>query len=141
MANQLKMAFIDAILTLHSQGWSQRAIARRLGVHRETVARHVRLAAGVSKPPILPAETGLAGDASPSPAIDFSKPANMHAGNLPPPALVSPARPSYCDRFHDVIEAKRAAGLTAQRIYQDLVAEQSFARSYSTVQRYVRRLE
>ena len=141
MANQLKMAFIDAILTLHSQGWSQRAIARRLGVHRETVARHVRLAAGVSKPAILPAETGLAGDASSSPTIDFSKPANMHAGNLPPPALVSPARPSYCDRFHDVIEAKRAAGLTAQRIYQDLVAEQSFARSYSTVQRYVRRLE
>jgi IS30 family transposase len=46
MANQLKMAFIDAILTLHSQGWSQRAIARRLGVHRETVSRHVRLANG-----------------------------------------------------------------------------------------------
>jgi len=141
MANQLKMAFIDAILTLHSQGWSQRAIARRLGVHRETVSRHVRLAAGISKPAILPAETGLDGTASSSPTIDFSKPANMHAGNLPPPAFVSPARPSYCDRFHDVIEAKRAAGLTAQRIYQDLVAEQSFARSYSTVQRYVRRLE
>jgi transposase len=118
MANQLKMAFIDAILTLHSQGWSQRAIARRLGVHRETVSRHVRLAA------------------------DISKPANMHAGNLPPPAASAlPARHSYCDQFRSTIEAKRAAGLTAQRIYQDLVAEQSFARSYSTVQRYVRRLE
>ena len=51
------------------------------------------------------------------------------------------ARHSYCDQFRETIEAKRAAGLTAQRIYQDLVAEQSFARSYSTVQRYVRRLE
>jgi transposase len=119
MANQLKMATIDAILTLHSQGWSQRAIARRLGVHRETVSRHVRLAAGISKPAIL------------------------HAGNLPPRASGSalPARHSYCDQFRDTIEAKRAAGLTAQRIYQDLVAEQSFVRSYSTVQRYVRRLE
>jgi transposase len=119
MANQLKMAFIDAILTLHAQGWSQRAIARRLGVHRETVARHVRLATSISKPAIL------------------------HAGNLSPPASASalPARHSYCDQFRSTIEAKRAAGLTAQRIYQDLVAEQSFIRSYSTVQRYVRRLE
>jgi transposase len=119
MANQLKMAFIDAILTLHSQGWSQRAIARRLGVHRETVSRHVRLANGDSKP------------------------ANMHGGDLPPPTSgsASPPRRSYCDRFRDTIEAQRAVGLTAQRIYQDLVAEHSFARSYATVQRYVRRLE
>lgn len=143
MANQLKMAFIDSILTLHAQGWSQRAIARRLGVHRETVARHVRLANGGSKPAILHAETEFDGGAPPGTDSDISKPANMHAGNLSPPASASalPARHSYCDRFRGVIEAKRAAGLTAQRIYQDLVAEQSFARSYSTVQRYVRRLE
>lgn len=143
MANQLKMAFIDAILTLHSQGWSQRAIARRLGVHRETVSRHVRLAADISKPAILHAGTGLDGGALLAADIDISKPANMHAGNPPPPVSTSalPARHSYCDQFRDTIEVKRAAGLTAQRIYQDLVAEQSFARSYSTVQRYVRRLE
>jgi transposase len=143
MANQLKMAFIDAILTLHSQGWSQRAIARRLGVHRETVSRHVRLAGGISKPAILHAGTDLDGGAPRAADIDFSKPANMHAGNLPPPTSGSalPPHHSYCDQFRSTIEAKRAAGLTAQRIYQDLVAEQSFVRSYSTVQRYVRRLE
>jgi plasmid maintenance system antidote protein VapI len=71
------MAFIDAILTLHSQGWSQRAIARRLGVHRETVSRHVRLSASISKPAILHAGTGLDGDAQSAAAIDISKPANM----------------------------------------------------------------
>ena len=143
MANQLKMAFIDAILTLHAQGWSQRAIARRLGVHRETVSRHVRLAGGISKPAILHAGTELDGGPPRAADIDFSKPANMHTGNLPPPASGSAlaARHSYCDQFRDTIEAKRTAGLTAQRIYQDLVAEQSFARSYSMVQRYVRRLE
>ena len=43
MANELKMAFIDAIFALHAQGWSQRAIALRLDVHRETVSRHIRL--------------------------------------------------------------------------------------------------
>jgi hypothetical protein len=88
MANQLKMAFIDAILTLHSQGWSQWAIARRLGVHRETASRHVRLAASISKPANLHAGTELGGDAPPAADIDVSKPANMHAGNLSPPALL-----------------------------------------------------
>ncbi|MEX2172194.1 MAG: IS21 family transposase, partial [Pirellulales bacterium] len=118
MANQLKMAVIDAILTLHGQGWSQRAIASWLEVNRETVSRHLRLLG------------------------DSSKPANLHAGNQPPaPEATLPVRRSYCDRFQESIEAKRLAGLTAQRIYQDLVAELGFACSYSTVQRYVRRLE
>jgi hypothetical protein len=102
MANQLKMAAIDAILTLYAQGWSQRAIARRLGVHRETVSRHVRLASGVSKPAILHAGPVLDGEVSSAADIDFSKPAKMHAGELLPPesaaALPLPRR-SYCDRF------------------------------------------
>ena len=41
MANQLTMAAINAILTLHKSGHSRRAIARMLGVHRDTVARHL----------------------------------------------------------------------------------------------------
>lgn len=41
MANRLKMAKIQAILTLHQRGWSYRRIAAELGIHRETVARHV----------------------------------------------------------------------------------------------------
>ena len=41
MANQLKMAAVHAILTLHGLGWSQRQIAEKLGIHRETVARYV----------------------------------------------------------------------------------------------------
>ena len=45
MANHLKMAKINAILTLHAQGWSQRRIAEQLGVHRDTVARHLEAAA------------------------------------------------------------------------------------------------
>ena len=44
MANQLKMATIDTILTLHQQHWSVRRIARTLGLHRDTVARHLRRA-------------------------------------------------------------------------------------------------
>jgi IS30 family transposase len=44
MANHLKMAKINAILTLHAQGRSRRRIAEQLGVHRDTVARHLEAA-------------------------------------------------------------------------------------------------
>ncbi len=38
MANQIKMANIQAILTLHqNNGWSNRRIARELGINRGTV--------------------------------------------------------------------------------------------------------
>ena len=42
MANLLKMAVIESIVTLRQRGWSLRRIARELGIHRETVARHLR---------------------------------------------------------------------------------------------------
>jgi transposase len=48
MANQLTMAEISAIRTLHASGLSQRQIARQLGIDRGTVAKH--LAGDQSKP-------------------------------------------------------------------------------------------
>jgi len=41
MANQLKMAEINAILTLHKSGHSKSEIGRMLGIHRETVAKYI----------------------------------------------------------------------------------------------------
>jgi transposase len=55
------------------------------------------------------------------------------------PALWRPSR-SLCEAWQAVILAKVEAGLTAQRIYQDLVAEHGFAGKYHSVRRYVRRL-
>src|SRR5271156_2891007 len=58
MANRLKMAIVQSILSLHAQGWSARRIAKALEVHRDTVSRYVRAAAPAApKPanaPILP---------------------------------------------------------------------------------------
>ena len=51
MANQLKMADIQAVLTLHGRGWSNRRIARELSLDRETVGRHVRLALAAAANP------------------------------------------------------------------------------------------
>ncbi|HEY3243878.1 MAG TPA: helix-turn-helix domain-containing protein, partial [Phycisphaerae bacterium] len=44
MANRLKMAVQQTIITLAGQGWSYRRIAACLGVDRETVARYARAA-------------------------------------------------------------------------------------------------
>ena len=42
MANQLREAKVLSIKTLHEQGWSQRRIARELGINRESVARYLK---------------------------------------------------------------------------------------------------
>ena len=54
MANQLTMADIQAILTLHQRGWRNRRIARELNVDRETVAKYIRASTCVPKPAKAP---------------------------------------------------------------------------------------
>jgi len=51
VANELAMADVQAILTLHRTGWSCRRIASELKVHRETVGRHVALAEAAGSRP------------------------------------------------------------------------------------------
>src|SRR5664279_4471640 len=53
--NQLKMDIQQTISTLSRGDWSQRRIARELGIDRETAARYRRLARQVAKPkPAIP---------------------------------------------------------------------------------------
>ena len=54
MANRLKMAKRDAILTLHRRQWSIRRIAKELGIHRDTVARHIQRIEAGAKPARAP---------------------------------------------------------------------------------------
>jgi len=124
--NRLKMDIEQAINNLSRGGWSQRRIARELGIDRETVARYRRLArqAQGSKPAIPPAGSETVQE--PSPAIS---PTGSKAGRV-----------SHCEPFRAVIEAKLDAGLTAQRIYQDLVAEHQFTGSYHSVHRFAHRV-
>jgi transposase len=144
MANRLKMALVESILSLHGRGWSQRRIARELGVNRETVQRHVRAASEAPKPANAPIGSPV--------ACGHSKPANAPLGSeggFEPanPAQASTAveavqlgRASACQAWHAVIEGQLELGLTAQRIYQDLVTEHGFTGSYYSVRRWVRRL-
>src|SRR5258708_34802695 len=142
MSNRLKMAIVETILRLQQRGWSQRRIARELGVDRDAVARHVREAQADSK----------AANAPPGSAavLEESKPANAPSGSGAggEPALLAAAapaepvrRPSDCEPWRSAIEAKLASELSAQRIFQDLVSEHGFPGSYYSVRRFVRRLE
>jgi len=121
MANQLKMAEVQAILALARGGWSNRHIARQLGVHRETVGRHVRL----SSP-------------------DNSKPASAPIGSEGAPigstALAAGGFVSAASPWREVILQKLEMGLTAQRIYQDLCSDHGYPGSYWSVRRLVKKL-
>ena len=122
--NQLNVSLQHSIATLAANGWSARKIARELGVHRETVGRYLRPPEPVSKPAIPP--TG-------SPEETDPKPANVPAGT-------KAGRTSQCAPLAEVIEQSLLAGLSAQRIYQDLVAGHQFTGAYDAVKRFVRRL-
>src|SRR6185369_1536316 len=121
MANQLKMAEVDAILALHRRRWSIRQIAKALGIHRDTVSRYVRgepesnqarapigsSADQVAQPPITT-------DVSSAPASDSNQ-ARAPLGSTP--GAVDPQRqPSLCEPWRPIILDKLQAGLTAQRI-------------------------
>jgi transposase len=161
MANQLKMAKIDAILALHQRNWSIRRIAKELGLHRYTVARHIQLAQATPKsaraplgsveeltvcPHAKPASTEegapTANPASATEGASGSKPATPEGaplGSAAPP-LDKHRQASLCEPWRQIILDKLEAGLTAQRIYQDLVREHGFVAKYHSVRRFVRRL-
>lgn len=117
MANQLRMDTVQAIWALKKQGWSDRRIARELGIHRTTVAGHLR-----SKPTKVPTGSG-----------------NLPTGREALREAVEERTRSLCEPFRELILAKLEQGLSAQRIFQDLVGEQGFAHGYDSVKRYVRR--
>jgi transposase len=144
MANQLKMADIQCIVTLQGRGWSRRRIARELGIDRETVARYVRLSAlgqGMAVPNPANALAGNGATSGPKPAslerIALTGSAVV-AGSKP--AIALPGSPSQCEPWRTTIAAKLEQGLSAQRIYQDLASEQGYAGSYYSICRLVRKL-
>lgn len=120
MSNVLKVILQATIYSLYDRGWSRRRIARELGIDRETVGRYLLLA----KPAI--STVGLEGTGEVKPAIST---AGKGAG-----------RKSQCEPLAEAIMAKVEVGLSAQRIYQDLVAEKGFTDSYQSVKRFVRKL-
>ncbi len=137
MANRLGMAKIHSILTLHERGWSNRRIARTLGIHRETVGRHVQQATEAK-----PAQAPAGSDGSDRADIDGSCEVGQAKPAKAPPGSdeeISRTR-SACEPLRSIIEQMLAQGLSAQRIYQDLVVEHGFTAKYHSVRRFVQKL-
>lgn len=118
MSNVLKVSHQETIRSLHEKGWSERRIARELGINRRTVNRYA------SKCTIPP--TGSGDEREPKCTIS--------------PTGKSTGRQSQCEPFSQPISIKVEAGLSAQRIYQDMVEESGFAGSYDAVKRFVGKL-
>ncbi len=154
MANQLKMANIDTILRLHERKWSIRRIAKELGIHRDTVAGHIRLhqaSSNQARAPIGSVEgCSEAKPATPEGGAQSAKQATLEGGAHDSKQARAPIgtstslaakQLSLCEPWRQVILSKLEAGLTAQRIYQDLVSEHGFVGKYPSVRRFVQRLE
>jgi len=120
--NELNVNLQHSIVALSAKGWSRRRIARELAINRETVGRYLRVAE--AKPAISTLGSQPNSD---------SKPAISTTGS-------PPGRQSLCEPYCPIIESAVTAGLSAQRIYQDLVSEHSFSGSYQAVKRFVRHL-
>jgi transposase len=119
------MADVKKIEALLELGWSQRRIAREVGCRRETVGRYQRLRE--AKPANL-----IAG------SVDLQNRPNLIAGSEIEMPTAGPT--SIAHLHHDFIGAGIKRGLSAQRIWQDLVEERAYTGGYLTVQRYVRRI-
>lgn len=122
--NELNVNLQHSILTLVGNGWSNRRIARELGINRETVGKYLLLARA------KPAISTPGSDPDPD-----SKPAIPTSGPEPPPdpkpaistAGSAAGRQSLCLPHATQIEAAVAVGLSAQRIYQGSVTAASLA--------------
>jgi len=144
--NQIKVNQQQTIIALHEQGWSKRRIARELRLDRKTVRRHLR-AAGSKSPTDPRTGSDLQISKSPTPQTgsevladhqEPKSPANPRTGSL---SLGGAGPDSLCEPWKQLIEAALNAGLSVQRIHQDLVAGHQFAGSYDSVWRFVRKLE
>ncbi|MEI7672197.1 MAG: IS21 family transposase [Deltaproteobacteria bacterium] len=121
MSNKIKVNMLETIKALNAKGWSNRRIARELGVHRETVRKHL---------------------------VEDSKCTISTAGDLSVPGAEGRAddqgnagRKSLCANHEERIRTGLESGLSAQRIFQDMRAEAGFEGSYESVKRYVRKIE
>jgi transposase len=127
MGNLIGMTQRSAILGLFRRRWSQRKIARELGLHRKTVARYIEqyLQEAGHEAPEDPKCTKVPAG---KPGSKCTKvPAGKSAGR------------SQCAAYAEVIELGLLQGLSGQRLWQDLVTEYGYEGSYDSVKRYVRK--
>lgn len=143
MANYLKMDKVQTILGLLNLKWSYRQIQRVTGIDRETIATHDPARPKPAKVP-TGAESPFSQNPPNCPPAPFRFPQDIK-GEVTPSRIVMTNSAERLSRsnaapFHDLIAAKLATHLDAQRIFQDLKSEHDYPGSYDSVKRYIRQL-
>ena len=145
MPNYLKMQKQQHVMALLELGWSYRRIQAETGVRRETVGRY-DLARQAKAAKVFPGSTPPdVDDAGASSEVDASNAAKVFPGSGPNAAKgfagSAPKRSrATAAVYRTAITEKLDAGLSLQRIWQDLVEEYGYAASYESVKRFVRTL-
>jgi transposase len=142
MPNYLKMPKKAQVLALLELGWSYRRIEAETGVRRETVGRYDRARSANAAKTFPGSEASPPADSLDDPPLDDSKAAKTFAGSRSNPAKTFPGsapRPRFSAAvYRTAITEKLDAGLSLQRIWQDLVEEYGYGASYESVKRFVR---
>jgi transposase len=139
MSNRLSMSKIHSIETLHQSGHSNREIARLLSVDRGTVNAYVRRLQSQNRPDPQTPEPESSNKAPDARGQNRPNPQTGSSDPVVKPLDVPPVRTgprSLCDGYREQIEQKLEAGLSVQRILQDL-KEDGFEGSYHSVSRFV----
>jgi transposase len=139
MSNRLSMSKIHSIEALHQSGHSNREIARLLSVDRGTVNAYVRRLQSQNRPDPQTPEPESSNKAPDARGQNRPNPQTGSSDPVVKPLDVPPVRTgprSLCDGYREQIEQKLEAGLSVQRILQDL-KEDGFEGSYHSVSRFV----
>ena len=154
MANVLSDDKKGQVVALGQLGWALRRIQDATGVRRETASVYLRAAGIAVRPPgrwghplskaAIQVSTGSAGQEA-NPAIEVSTGSGAEAtSNAEPPPPPPPSRSpsaSACEPYREVIEEALSRGRNAMAIWQDLVDDHGFSAQYSSVKRFVNKLQ
>ena len=142
MPNYLKMPKKSQVLALLELGWSYRRIEAETGVRRETVSRYDAARQANAAKTFPGSDPSPPADSRDVPPDAGSNAAKTFAGSAAKPAKTFPgsaARPRFAAAiYRTAITEKLDAGLSLQRIWQDLVEEYGYGASYESVKRFVR---
>src|SRR5215208_8078199 len=144
MPNYLKMPKKSQVLALLELGWSYRRIEAETGVRRETVSRYDRMRRANAAKTFLGSGQSPPAESPDLPHVADSNAAKTFAGSDANPAKTfagSAPRPRFTAAvYRTAIAEKLDAGLSLQRIWQDLIEEYGYGASYESVKRFVRTL-
>ena len=139
MSNVLGMGKQQILQGFFRQGWSNRQIRRETGIHRRTIAKYRKRFQNAPK--VLTDSPGVLSQNAPKVLTDSMGQADQNAPNVRTDLPELPGSKSIrLQPYLTKVRDKAGLGLSAQRIYQDLVEADDYQGSYDSIQRYVRKL-